>query len=119
MLDQAAHDLENLTAVVRFTESCRKGFDLSAVDRSQIGKEERRLLECLGEGIRPAFLVGFSSLSVKLIGLASAPSSTASTRRLIWRSTHSKELRMPALAADTAERCFINFRREFPRKLRK
>jgi hypothetical protein len=49
LLDQAAHGLESLTAVVRIAEGCRKSFDLGAVDCRQIGMQERLVFGCLSK----------------------------------------------------------------------
>jgi hypothetical protein len=41
LLDQAAHDLESVMAVVRIAEGFLKSFDSGAVDCRQIGMHER------------------------------------------------------------------------------
>ena len=53
LLDQAAHDLESLTAVVRIAEGCVKSFDLGAVDCRQIWMQERLVFGCRAR--RPAW----------------------------------------------------------------
>ena len=59
LLDQAAHDLESLMAVVRIAEGCLKSFDLGAVDCRQIRMQQRFIVGCLGKRAGQSFLLSF------------------------------------------------------------
>jgi hypothetical protein len=107
LLDQAADDLESLTAVVRIADGCLKSFDLGAVDCRQIGMQERLVFGCLSKRARQSLLLGFQlfELGIDRFGVGA----------LEYRGDQALDLALYPLdrapntgfAADAVDRCLL------------